>query len=325
MDIQSVSKTYPRLWKLLTDYTETWDKLDTKKKTNAALNTSFKTVVMPLSLLSGLTSIASFVSTNFLNREINWLDKTAEVINKLTYFTGGLYGGVDSGTDKDLPGGLGYAIVALSSIIGTKESMYFFKGPGSALDQLPPMMKDMTNNPEILKKYPEYKNDPKEFYHYKGFWDSVKKTFVASGVVLKDIFRELKDKSFKEVFLTGTNSRLAEKNLLISSIGILSGVFIGMFGKLRKIGASIRDVFGAYADLGLIHKAFSKNDQGKETGKGNKKYAVCGSLYAIGSALDFIYRWTEIPKLELAAVGFDNLGLLFMNWARNEDSPSNGD
>ena len=323
MNIQSVSKANPNLWTFLTGCSKQWDELSQEEKTKAALNTSFKTIVAPLSFLSGLTSIASFIYTNFLKREIDWLDKSAEIVNRLTYFIGGLYGGVGGGIDKDLPGALGYSFVALSSIIGTKENMYFLKGPGSALDQLPAMMKDIGHNPEILKKYPDYTNfaDPaSEFYKYSGFWESVKKTFVSSGVVLKDIFKELKEKSFKDVFIT--SKRAAEKSLLLSSVGILSGVVIGMFGKLRKIGASIRDIFGAHADIALLLKHFSKDDQGKTTGAGNKSYALSGLFYSIGSVLDFVYRWTEIPKLELAAVGFDNLGLCFMNMGRSSDSPN---
>ena len=323
MSIQSVSKTNPKLWNFLTGCNKEWDELKSEEKTKALLNSSFKTVVAPLSFLSGLTSIASFVYTNFLKNEIEWLDKTAEIINRLTYFVGGIHGAVGAGTDKDLPGGLGYSAVALSSVIGTKENMYFIKGIGTSMDQLPAMMKDMGHNPGILEKYPEYKNREDaagEFYNYSNFWDSTKKTFVASGVVLKDILKELKEKSFKNVFITSI--RAAEKNLLLSSIGVLVGVSIGMFGTLRKIGASIRDIFGAHADIALLLKHFSKDDKGKATGAGNKSYALCGVFYSIGSVLDFIYRWTEMPKLELAAVGFDNLGLCFMNLGRSSDSPN---
>ena len=296
-----------------------------KKRADKYLDLIFKCLVIPASFVSAFSSISTFLLTNFFNKENEYLDKIAEHSNKLSYFLSGIYGGLENSYHNNTPGTLGYGFVSLSSIFGTKENMYMLKGPGSAFDQLPAMLEDVAYNPEIIKKYKLEKDKEKDFNKYPTFRDSFGKLLFATQVVCKDIVRELKENmpkgfftALKKVFIKG--ERVAEKHLTVTSLGILSGVFLALVPGLYKIGRSIRDISGAYADAALFAKGFSKAEDGKATGVGNMKYMLCGALYMLGSFSDFIYNWTGLNKLELAAVGFDNAGMLFMTWANATDN-----
>jgi len=285
-----------------------WKELQPREKTEKILDTSFAWVVRPLCLISTISSVLSCVMTNLFDSENEYLDKVAEVFNRGAYFINGMYGAFENGSSNCLPGAAGFGLVSLSSIIGTKENMYLLKGPGSALDQVPAMLDEVGSNPSIIEKYSLESNNDKLFNKYDSFRDSMKKTIFATKFVCTDIYSEFKTKFlkgkiwdfFKEFIIK--SDRREEKNLIVSSLGILAGVGIAIVGGLRRVGASIRDIFGIHADLGLF-------------GKKNIWYKICGAFYTIGSGTDLVYRWTELPKLELAAVGMDNLGFMFMTWA----------
>ena len=301
---------------------KSWDKLNQKEKAKVVLDTSFTWLVRPVCLISTVSSVLSCVLANLFDEDNEYLDKTSELSNRFAYFINGIYGAFENFNSHCLPGGIGYGLVSLSSIIGTKENMYLLKGPGSALDQVPAMIDEVSRNPAILKKYnlADVKNNG--FNEYANYWESIEKTFFATKFVLTDIYKEFKTKLLKgqvwdffKAFIVKSNSR-EEKNLVVSSLGILAGVGLALIGGMTKLGASLRDIFGIHADLGLF-------------GKENFWYKLCGAFYTVGSGTDLIYRWTQIPKLELAAVGMDNLGFMFMTWAnrnviRDVENKSNG-
>jgi hypothetical protein len=210
--------------------------------------------------------------------------------------------------------------------------MYFVKGPGSAFDQIPAFLKDVAHNERIAKKYT--KDGVNTFNNYSSLGDSVVKLKDAVGIVCEDIFNEYKQNRSKGTGVIGSllkpltneffsGKETGEKNLLISSTGILSGVIIGalsgMKGTLFSVGSSLRDLFGVHADLSLFKKGWSNTKEGAATGLGNLLYMVCGGAYTLGSAADLIYRWTGLNKLETLAVGMDNIGFLFMTWANAMD------
>lgn len=321
----SVGNVVQSLNKLLTGSDKSWKDLTCDQKRQFALDLTFNGLVIPFSALSTLSSVFNFLRSNFFKSESEFLDKASERLNKLAYFINGIYGGLDNGFKKNLVGSLGYSLVSLSSILGNKENMYLLKGFGSALDQIPSTNEDLAYNPKIKNQYNLKDENETQFTQYTDFGDSVKKTFNGMKVVLSDICEEVKKekaskgflKALYEVFVKG--KRRAEKNLVVSSIGIFSGSFLGTFLGLRKTGSSIRDIFGAHADIALAFKGDSVNKLGNSTGS-NAKYKACGILYVIGSFLDLIYRWFGTSKLELAAVGVDNAGFMFMNWANRIDN-----
>lgn len=294
-------------------------------------------VALPVSLISSVSSITNFVQANFLSGENELVDKVATLSNRASYFVNGLYGSTDSAISRNTTGVAGFGLVSLASIIGNRENMYFLKGPGSALDQLPGMLEDAAYNPEIMKRYNLKPGQEKEFNKYKGFWDSFEKTIFSSWVVCKDIARDLKERTSKDGVLNAikgvfiTDKRRAERNLVTSTLGILTGVFLGSFKKLFTLGASLRDIFGIHADLAVYSKGFSYADNNKtvanengqnkkSTGLGNLMYKYSGALYTVGSLLDLVYRWTGMSKLETLAVGIDNAGFLFMNLGLAKDN-----
>lgn len=304
------------------------------RRVEKALDVGFKSLVVPSIFLSATSSIYSAVSTNLFGKENDFVDKVASAANRAAYFFNGIYGGVDSAFAKNVSGAVGYSLVALSSLMGNDELLYFLKGPGSAFDQLPSMLEDVAFNPRVIEKY-KTKGREKDFNRYSSLTDSFKKTCDAIRIVCSDIVREFKQNSSKGILKNivdviikegevgkDKDNETAERNLVISSTGIMTGVLIGALSRFKglgfKIGSSIRDLSGIHADLSLFKKAFSKS-KGKATGLGNIKYGVSGALYTVGSLVDLVYRWTGIPKLNLAAVGFDNAGFLFMTWASATD------
>lgn len=280
-------------------------------------------VLIPVSLVSAVSSLSNFYLVNVKKGENSFLDKVASISNRLAYFLNGIFGATSNALDKNLPGAVGYGTVALASIIGTEENLYQLKGFGSALDQLPSMIQDAAHNPRIKELYNIEEGEEKKFNKYSSLWNSVEKTFVACKVVCGDVVRELftEKKSPMEVF-GFKNKRSAERNLVLSSIGIFTGSFLGMVAGFPKLGSSIRDVFGGYADLALFNKIFSYDEHGKPTGS-NMGYGVCGAMYGIASLVDLVYRWTGIEKVDQAAIGLDNAGFLAMNWANLKDIEKN--
>ncbi len=301
-----------------------WNQLNSLERKDKVLELIFKFLVSPLSIASAVSSSWSFLLSHIFKGENETLDKIAEYSNRAAYFVNGLYGSLDNACSKNLVGTIGYGVVSLASIVGNKENLYYLKGPGSALDQLPAMAEELGYNEEIKKIYDIKEGEEKEFNKYKGYWDSVEKTLTGTRVVCKDIYREFMEKKSKGIFkalweIFVTDKRKAEKNLVVSSIGMLIGSGMGIVPALRKAGSIIRDIFGMHADLGLVAKGFSANKAGNSIGS-NLKYTLCGALYESGSIVDLIYRITGWDRSNLLAVGLDNAGFWFMNWANATDN-----
>lgn len=298
-----------------------WSELDEKGKRRIVLDKGFSWAVRPFCIISTISSVLSCILANFFDNDSEYLEKTAEYSNRFAYFLNGLYGAIENFFNNCAPGTTGFGLVSLASVIGNKENMYLLKGWGTVLDQIPAANDDVARNPEILKQYNLQDEENNGFTAYTNFLDSIKKTWDGTKVVFSDIYKESKEKllngkfiDFLKIFITDKQRR-SEKNLIVSSFGVLIGVSIAFFTGLRRIGASIRDIEGIHADLGLF-------------GKKDLWYKACGGFYTIGSAMDLVYRWTNIPKLELAAVGVDNLGFLLMTWANKnkikDDEKKNG-
>ena len=325
----SVGQLNPASMLLPTGGTKSQPDTFSKEKLQESLDTAFKTVVMPVSAVSTISSLSSFIMTTVFKIENEFVDKLASITNRLAYFVNGIYGGTDNAVSKNTPGTVGYSLVALASVMGDKDTVYQLKGPGSSIDQLPGMLEDVAYNPKIKEIYKLEDGKEKTFNKYKGFWDSLEKTFTSFRVVCvdiaKDFFNETKSggiiNAFKKVFISG--ERTAEKNLVVSSLGLMLGSLLYIGTGFKKLGSSIRDLSGMHADLSLWNKGSSHSQDGKATGAGNLKYKFSGILYTLGSAVDLIYRWTGLDKLELAAVGLDNAGFMFMNWANATDNRAN--
>lgn len=286
------------------------------KNIESWLANSFKFFLAPLSVLSCATSLATFAkgeNAGFLETASNW-------INKAAYFFNGIYGAVNNSSKNNLIGAAGYSIVSLASIFGNEENMYLFKGPGSALDQMPAMLDDLRYNPGIKKLYGIKDGEEEKFNVHPDILDNINKTVSGVKVTFSDIYNEFMDKKSNGVFnaiwdIFIKDERKAEKNLLVSTIGILAGSAIGIpFEKFRTLGSVIRDVFGFHADLALVakFKSIAKNVKEKTS---NNLYGFSGVFYTLGSGVDLIYRLFKTPKLNIAAVGLDNAGFVFMNGA----------
>lgn len=290
--------------------------LSKNKNVDAWLANSFKFFLAPLSVLSCVTSLTTFAkgeNAGSLETASNW-------INKAAYFFNGIYGAINNSSKNNLIGAAGYSIVSLASIFGNEENMYLFKGPGSALDQMPAMLDDLRYNPEIKKQYNIKEGKEEEFNVHPNILDNIEKTISGVKVTFSDIYNEFIAKKSNGAFnaiwdIFVKDERKAEKNLLISTIGILAGSAIGIpFEKFRTLGSVIRDVFGFHADLALVakFKSIAKNVKEKTS---NSLYGFSGVFYTLGSGVDLIYRLFKTPKLNIAAVGLDNAGFVFMNGA----------
>lgn len=288
-----------------------WTDLNSAEKMERGLDLSFKSVIAPVSIISTTSSVASFLMTNFFKNENWFVDKVASLSNRVSYFCNGIYSGINNAYSNNALGSLGYFIVSLASVIGTEENMYLLKGPGSALDQIPSMLSAVKTNPRI-KEWCNKRGD-KDFYKLPSMWNSIEKTFVATGIVCSDVVRELKKKIpngfFKAIWeIFGQDKdRKAEKNLVLSSLGLLTGAGVGLGTGFKRLGASIRDISGGYADVALF-------------GHKNISYKFCGVFYGLASVLDLVYRWTGIEKLNIAAVGLDNAGFCLMSYANADDN-----
>ena len=289
----------------------------TSKQFEKTLSYTSKFLVGPTAILSGVFGVLSFIKASILNNQSEFIDKLAMLSSKAALFSAAIFGGLQTAKKKDLFGTLGYVSDFMVSLFAKGEKFYLWKGWGSALDHSPAFLQDVANNPNIMQ---EYDASGKTFAPFSGFGDSAVKVLHSSGVVLKDVTRDLFDSQKGNLFertyrafigrTRQEKNRTAERNLLLSSLGIISGSFLGTVLPFEKIGATIRDLFGIYADLAICDKADSKKQDGKESGDGNKYYGTSGIFYTLGSVLDLIFRWTRLDNMHLLALGMDRIG----NW-----------
>ncbi|MBI1859235.1 MAG: hypothetical protein HYR97_09015 [Candidatus Melainabacteria bacterium] len=287
------------------------------KKFEKTMSYTGKFLVAPTAILSGVFGVLSFVKASILNNQSELIDKLATLSSKAALFSAAVFGGLQTAKKKDFFGTLGYMSDFMVSIFAKGEKFYLWKGWGSALDHSPAFLQDVANNPNIRQ---EYDASGKAFAPFNGFWDSALKVLYSSGVVLKDVAKDLfdpkKGDAFQRTYRTfigktkQEKNRTAERNLLLSSLGMMSGSFLGTILPFEKIGATIRDLFGIYADLAICDKADSEKQDGKQSGDGNKYYGTAGIFYTLGSVLDLIFRWTRLDNMHLLALGLDRIG----NW-----------
>ena len=234
--------------------------------------------------------------------------------------------------NKDTFGTAAFVMDFLAPLIATGEDLYQWKGWGSGTDHSIPISSEIKTNAKIQKQYNSAIISANGSVKFKGFLDSAKTLLSGVKAISGDITDEFKKNSFGKAFMNcfinanKNGNRTAEKNLLISGLGTLGGAFIGTILKFKLVGATIRDVFGFYADLAYIDKGRSKV-AGELDEKAKKEYFAGGVYYAIGSILDLIYRWTGIEGLNLCALGIDRLGhtRVVKGVARDVDSSGNSD
>ena len=288
-----------------------------------ALNNTLKYAVMPTSALSAGLGTLSF-ALPFFDKQNEFLDTLAAYCSKAAVFTTGIFGIIHNFSKKNFFATLGYSSDLVTATIATGKSLYPLRALGSALDQLPAMLKDTAYNPAIVKKYNSNNLSQgdfvNEFLDYKGFWDSAQKTLYSSGVIMKDVFRDIGKQFKKEGILSALKSifyvakendptkinspATSSKNLLLSTLGLLGSVFTYGILKYEKFGSTLRDIFGLHADIAVWLSGQVEN---------SKDYDLSGKFYTAGTGIDLISRW--IPSLEnlhLFALGADRIGGYYM-------------
>ena len=274
-----------------------------------------KFLVTPINYFTGVMGLLSTVLPNFFNSENDLVDKIANYASKAGIYATSLFSALNRAWSKDMIGTLAFTTDFITATLANDDDLYQWKGFGSGLDHGPLILGEVATNPEIVEEYELTQEDAEskkaKFQDYKSFWDSTKKIGSGIRVIVKDTFNEFKNnnpvQAFKNCFLTG--KRNAEKNLLVSGVGIIAGAFLSTILGLKKLGSTIRDSFGLYADLAYIAKGLStaSNENTLKTDS-QKKYFESGIEYTIGSVLDLIYRWTEIRGLNYLALGVDRIG-----------------
>ena len=281
--------------------------------------------VAPICAFSAITGALSYFLPNHFNTENETVGKAAFYSGKAAILLNAGFGGYENFCTKNTIGFLGYISDFVTSFIANEENMYTLRGIGSALDQLPGFLEVLADqkHPEIMKRYNPRNNPNYKFAKYKSFGDSFEKTVTSAKIVFSDLAKDFHKAYSKKGILPAllTPFQKAEKNLLISSIGILLGVGTYLIPGGEKIGPKIRDVFGLQADLALGHKAVTG-----EKRKSYFAYIFSCIFYTIGTLLDFGYRWTEKQNLNLFAIGTDRFGafLLAMGNAMDNRDARNG-
>jgi len=282
---------------------------DPSSKITKALKFTENYLVTPTCMTSLGFGILSFALHSFFKRENKFVCDLAGFASKAAVFSTSVFGSLRNGCNKDLVGTIAFAIDFFTSIFGSAENLYLLKGFGSGLDHTPLILTEVANNPRIIDEYGLEEGKEEAFNQYTGFLDSFKKTISAVKIIFRDIADGFKKHGFAEGlsnnFLTG--ERTAEKNLLISGIGIIVGAASSFIPGMHTAGASLRDLFGIYADLSYYDKGMSETS-GSLDSKSKKHYRLSGIEYTVGSVLDLIYRWTKMEGLNLFALGVDRLG-----------------
>lgn len=296
-----------------------------KYKTLGLIRTFFLT---PTCFLSAGAGALSFFLSNAFKAQNDFVDKIAAYSSKAAVFGVGIFNLLHRFWKKDSFGTLAFATDLATSTFADGEDLYQWKGFGSGLDHSPLILGEAHSNQKVKDKYKskdsgELTKD--QFLSYSGFLDSAKKMCYSVYVIFGDIINEFKTNGFANGFMNcfvNKNKRKAEKNLLISGLGIITGAFLGTILGFKKIGATIRDVFGIYADWAYVDKGQSEAS-GDKNSEHQKNYTRSGILYTIGSLLDLAYRWTDIENLNLLALGIDRLGARDATLGLFKESESN--
>ncbi|MBI3307750.1 MAG: hypothetical protein HYZ79_00070 [Candidatus Melainabacteria bacterium] len=282
---------------------------DLSPKITQALKLTENYLVAPTCFLSLGTGALSFLLHNVFKNSNEFVCKVAEYASKAAVFSTSVFGSLRNAYNKDSFGTLAFSVDFLTSIFARGDNLYLLKGFGSGLDHTPLLLTDVATNPKIVKEYNLEKGNEDAFNQYTGFLDSAKKTFSAVRVIFSDIYDEFKSKGFQKGFIDSffKGERTAEKNLLVSGLGIIGGASVAFIPGLHILGASLRDLFGIYADLSYYDKGMSEAS-GKLDSQSKKHYRKSGIEYTVGSVLDLLYRWTKIEGLNLLALGVDRWG-----------------
>lgn len=261
-----------------------------------------------VSYISAGSGTLSFVLASILKSQNEIVDKIAIWSSKAALMINAFGGFLERIGSKETGGSFAFGLDFLISMLAKDEELYQWRGFASGLDQLPALLESVADNPKITEK---------DFESYKSFPDSARKIGTALKVTVQDIVNELKPnkshsenifKNLKHMLLGKQGEKLhtAEKNLLLSGIGMIGGAFIGTVLGFKKLGATIRDISGLYGDAAVYDAGRNGKDEAKK-----KEYFKSGIYYTIGSVLDLIYRWTGLPNLHLFAIGADRLGACF--------------
>lgn len=271
-------------------------------------------VVGTTGIISTISGTLSFLFHNFLNKPTELIDQIATYASKASVFAIAIFGGITTGRKNNAFGTAAFTMDFLAPLIGTGEDLYQWKGWGSGTDHSIPILSEIKTNPKLKDQYEAAIITEGKVTKFKNYWVSAKLAVSSIGVIFGDIVNEFKKNGFIKGFMNcfikanKNGNRTAEKNLLVSGLGILVGTFMGTILKFKLVGSTIRDVFGMYADFAYIDKGRSKVSGEGEDKNAKKDYLVGGILYTIGSVLDLIYRWTGLEGLNLFALGVDRLG-----------------
>lgn len=293
-------------------------------------------LVAPTSFISAGSGLLSFMMPNFFDNQNELVDAVSKYSSKAAVGFTGISGIVHNFSNKNFFATLGYSSDIVTSIIADDKSLYPLRALGSALDQLPAMLKDSTLNPEVNKKYNKSNLDQKmfheQFLNYKGFTDSIEKTLYSSKVVAGNVCRDIKDKyksggifkALQSIFYISNGNKKEDscststRNLLISTAGLLGSVVTYAGFKMEQLGSTARDIFGLHADIGVWLA-------GQGDSNGSKSYDISGKAYTVGTVLDLASRWVpSVENLHLLALGVDRIGAYYMVKANFEQdySPS---
>ena len=259
----------------------------------------------------------SFVLASILKSQNEIVDKIALYSSKTALIINAFGGFLKQSGKKETSGSVAFGLDFFISIFANEEELYQWRGFASGLDQAPSLLENVADNPKIKEEYKLNDGNEEVFYeHHESFADSAKKIGSALKVTVQDIFEEFKNnKSDGKNAFKNLNNMLvdrkhgkhsAEKNLLLSGLGMISGAFLGTVLGFKKLGSTIRDIFGLYGDLAVYDAGWNCTDASKK-----KDYFRSGMLYTVGSVLDLIYRWTKLPNLNLSAIGADRLGAYY--------------
>lgn len=291
-------------------------------KREETLNNIQNWVAAPISALSAVTGTASFLMSNYFDSDNEIFNRATEIISKGAILGNSLLGCPENFVNKNAIGTLGYASDFVVSFVSSHENMYTLRGIGSALDQIPGFLERLKEHPKVQEIYNKDNDKNYNFVNYSSFGDSIEKTFTGMKIVCSDMISDFNKNHASKGFLSAIASPFnnAEKNLLISSFGILSGVGLSFTEKFNKAGSIIRDIFGLHADLAVYHNGASKNNDSKSSDSGANSYKISGALYTVGTVLDLGYRWLETKNLNLFAMGMDRLGAFFMALGNAQDN-----
>lgn len=260
---------------------------------------------------AALFNLLTFVEGNWglFGFNNDWMEKISGWFSKLATGTQGILGAFDTFKKQNLIPYIGFLLEVPVAIFASGYNLWLARGLTQGWTQLHGTFKRR----ELTTKDGKEKYIGDDCTRFGGWIEGVKINLRELPKIVKEIFTKPfeKKQSFPRAMFTCSFFQI---------IGALTA-----FCGLEKIGAGIRDFWGALVDFAFMLDPGPHKTKDNETNNNQKKegtsYVPAGMVWVGAAVVDFVKRFTDIiPNMTQLSLFFDRLASVFYVLANFDSS-----